>query len=108
MQTFLGVFLSFALAQLTSNFVLFVFFSACEIGKSSYGILRVKEAFEYAFNIIDIALRNKYYFKVNPNRYYRKINFLMNNELEAIKLWSKYLVVTLKQCYFFIIGIINP
>ena len=26
MQTFLGVFLSFALAQLTSNFVLFVFF----------------------------------------------------------------------------------
>ena len=42
---------------------------ACEIGKSSYGILRVKDAFEYGFNIIDRAIRNKSYFKVNPNRY---------------------------------------
>ena len=40
-----------------------------DIGRSSYGILRVKETFEYAFNVVDSALRNKYYFKVNPKRY---------------------------------------
>ena len=42
---------------------------ACDIGRSSYGILRVKEAFEYAFNVVDKALRNRLYFKINPKRY---------------------------------------
>ena len=44
-------------------------FIVIDIGKSSFGIMRVKEAFEYAYNVLESALRNKHYFKINPYRY---------------------------------------
>ena len=49
---------------------------ACEIGKRSFGILRVKEAFEFAFDTIDKAFRQKSYFKVNPNRFVAFVYFI--------------------------------
>lgn len=60
---------------------------ATDIGKSSYGILRVKEAFEYAFNVIDIALRTKYYFKVNPNSTYLSRILSVTQELFDYRRW---------------------
>lgn len=62
---------------------------SCDIGKSSYGILRVKEAFEYAFNVIDIALRNKYYYKVNPNSTYLSRIISVPKDLCEYREWVK-------------------
>lgn len=62
---------------------------ATDIGKSSYGILRVKEAFEYAFNVIDIALRTKYYFKVNPNSTYLSRIISISQEQYDYRKWVR-------------------
>lgn len=62
---------------------------ATDIGKSSYGILRVKEAFEYAFNVIDIALRTKWYFKVNPNSTYLSRIISITQDLYDYRRWVR-------------------
>jgi len=62
---------------------------SCEIGKSSYGILRVKDAFEYGFNIIDRAIRNKSYFKVNPNSTYLSRIVSVAREVEEYRQWIR-------------------
>lgn len=62
---------------------------ACDIGRSSYGILRVKEAFEYAYNVIDKALRNRNYFKINPNSTYLSRIISVPNDLKKYRKWVK-------------------
>jgi len=41
-----------------------------DVGRGSYGMIRVKEAFEYAFNVLGAALRNHNYFKNNLDSTY--------------------------------------
>jgi len=60
---------------------------ACDIGRSSYGILRVKEAFEYAFNVVDKALRNKSYFTINPHSTYLSRIICIPPELCSYRNW---------------------
>lgn len=62
---------------------------ALDIGRSSYGILRVKETFEYAFNVVDSALRNKSYFKVNPKSTYLSRIISVPQDLIEYRRWVK-------------------
>lgn len=41
-----------------------------DVGRSSYGMIRVKETFEYAFNVLSAALRNRQHFKNTPDSTY--------------------------------------
>ncbi|XP_065676739.1 terminal nucleotidyltransferase 4A-like isoform X1 [Hydra vulgaris] len=58
-----------------------------DIGRSSYGILRVKEAFEYAFNILDSAFRNESYFTINPGSTYLSRIISVPKDLIVYRNW---------------------
>ena len=67
-----------------------------DIGKSSYGIMRVKEAFEHGFNVLDSALRNRHYFKINPNSTYLSRIINISQDVLYYRQWvqQKYFAVT--------------
>jgi len=60
-----------------------------DIGKSSFGILRVKEAFEYAYSVLESALRNRHYFKINPDSTYLSRIIQVPPEIIHYRRWVK-------------------